>query len=378
MHILTVRSALTDSGPGTQPLVIARQLRNRGYNIGFATSGGAYVETVRKADFNVTIIPELAPSRHNPLSVLFAVKKLAALIREEKPDVIHGHNAAATICAYAAARLAGRSIPCVTSVRGVEERETHQWRNKIWKRVPGILLGVCEKTRERLLSFGVPDDKIRVSFNGVDIKRFCPELVDSEKYRAELGLTGRIIVGTTGAMVPHVGIEGPTKGQHKLVQAVGLLKDKHPDLNVLLIGDGPARAFVEKAASDAGVADRVVFAGLRFDMPEMLSAMDVYCQASTFGEFFPNAIIEAMAMGKPWIGSDIAGLNELTANDTAGWVTPVGDFEALAANLDRLVSDPKLRSQRGAAAMAHVHAELTIEKVVDRIVDAYRSAGARV
>lgn len=91
---------------------------------------------------------------------------------------------------------------------------------------------------------------------------------------ADLGLTGRIVVGTTGAMVPHTGIEGPTKGQRKLIKAVGLLKDKHPDLRVLLVRDGPARAYVDQAARDAGVADRVVFAGrCCFDISEMLIAV---------------------------------------------------------------------------------------------------------
>lgn len=375
MHILTVRSALTESGPGTQSLVIGRQMRDRGYNVSFATSGGAYVDTVREADFPVHIIPELAPSGHKSLSIALAIRKLSAVIRQEQPNVIHGHNAAATICAYGAARLVGQRIPCVTSVRGVEERTTHQWRNRIWKHVPGILIGVCEKTRERLLSFGVPNEKIRVSFNGVDLNRFRPDLVNAEKNRADLGLTGRIVVGTTGGMVPHAGIEGPTKGQHKLVQAMALLKDKHPHLCGLLVGDGAARAFVEKAARDAGIEGRVIFAGRRFDIPEMLSAMDIYCQASIFGEFFPNAIIEAMAMGKPWIGSDIAGLSELSVGNTAGWVTPVGDVASLAANLDKLISDPALRVSRGAAAKAYVEAELTIEKVVDRIEAAYVDAG---
>lgn len=376
MHILTVRSALTDSGPGTQSLTIARELRSRGHSVSFVTSGGAYVKVVRSEGFKVKIIPQLSPSRRTPLSILSAIIRLAMLIREEKPDVIHGHNAAASICAYAAARLLGRKIPCVTSVRGVEERRSHQWRNKIWSWVPGILLGVCEKTRERLVSFGVQEEKIRLTFNGVDIKRFNPEAVDPEEAKAKLGLTGRIVIGTTGAMLSHVGIEGPTKGQHNIVLAVALLKDKHPELSVLLVGDGPAREFVAKVARDAGVSDRVIFAGQRFDIPEMISAMDIYCQASIFGEFFPNAIIEAMAMGKPWIGSDIAGLSELTVNDTAGWVTPIGDIKALAVNLDKLISDPELRALRGAAGMAHVHAKLTTEKVVDRILSAYRAGGA--
>jgi len=375
MHILTVRSTLPDMGPGTQPLMIAREMRRRGHSVTFATSGGFYTETVRAAGFPVYIIPELAPDRHHPLAVVKAVVKLRRLIAAEPPDVIHGHNATATILAVVAGRLGGLRLPAVTSVRGVEERPTHQWRNGVWKRTPGLLLGVCEKTRERLLSFGVPDEKIRVTYNGVELDRFQREAVDSAAQRAKLGLDGRIVVGTTGAMTGPTELDGPSKGQHNLVKAVGLLKDRHPDLAVLLVGDGHNRWKVEAAARESGVEDRVVFAGRRFDIPEMLSAMDIYCLASIYGEFFPNSVVEAMSMGLPWIGSDIAGLSELTAGDEAGWVSPIGDVDALAASLDRLVSDPDLRAARGARARAEVEQRLSIEKVCDRIVAAYVDAG---
>jgi len=377
MHILTVRSRLTDSGPGTQPLVIAREMRKRGHSTAFVTAGGAYTDTVRRDAFDVYLVPELAPDKHNLFQIIRAIFSLRKVIRAENPDVIHGHNAAATMCASIACWLTGRRLPTVTSVRGVEERATHQWRNRIWRYTPGILLGVCEKTRERLLSFNVPDEKIRVTYNGADLNRFYVEAADRDLEREKLGLTGKIVVGSTGAMVGPENLDGPSKGQHNLVKAVALLKDKHPDLAVLLVGDGHNRHKVEATVKACGLENRVVFAGKRFDVPEMLSAMDIYCLASIFGEFFPNSIIEAMAMGKPWIGSDIAGLSELTADGAAGWVSPTGDVAALAENLDKLASDAALREQRGAVALAEVHAKLTIEKVVDRISAAYAAAGAQ-
>jgi glycosyltransferase involved in cell wall biosynthesis len=376
MHILTVRSSLPDMGPGTQPLVIAREMRRRGHTVSFATSGGVYTETVRAAGFPVHIIPELAHDKHGPAAVSGALLKLRRLIRSETPDVIHGHNASATILAVSAGWLAGCRLPAVTSVRGVEERSTHQWRNGIWKRTPGILLGVCEKTRDRLLGFGVPPEKVHVTYNGVELDRFKSMAIDGAAEREKLGLAGRVVVGTTGAFTGPANLDGPGKGQHILVKAAAQLKDRHPELAVLLVGDGPSRWKVEEAARAAGVEDRVVFAGRRFDIPEMLSAMDIYCLASIHGEFFPNSIIEAMSMGLPWVGSDIAGLSELTAGGGAGWVTPVGDVDALAENLDKLLSDPELRAARGARARVEVEERLSIEKVCDRIIAAYRESGA--
>jgi glycosyltransferase involved in cell wall biosynthesis len=375
MNILTVRSTLPDMGPGTQPLIIASEMRRRGHSVWFATSGGAYTDTVLAAGFEVSIIPELAPDKHSLFAVIRAILMLRKLIIMNRPDVIHGHNATATICAVIAGILLGRRIPAVTSVRGVEERETHQWRNKIWKLTPGILLGVCEKTRERLRGFGVSDGKIRVTYNGVDLNRFLPATSGEVGEREKLGLVGKIVVASTGTMTGPAYFDGPAKGQHNLVKAVGLLKDKHPDLAVLLIGDGPNRIKVEEAARNAGIEERVIFVGRRFDIPELLAATDIYCLASIYGEFFPNSIIEAMSMNLPWIGSDIAGLSELTADNEAGWVSPPGDVEALASNLDRLAGDPELRRKRGQRSREEVEAKLTIEKVCDRILEAYQAAG---
>ena len=378
MKILTVRSVLTDMGPGTQPLTIAREMRRRGHETVFASASGAYIPTIREAGFRVEIVPGLAPERHNPIAIPKAILHLRKLIAETQPDVIHGHNGAATLCAYAASRSLGLAIPCATSVRGVEERDTHQWRNMIWKRIPGVLLGVCEKTRERLLSFGVPDDKIQVTYNGIDAGLFDPAKANErDALREEFGLVGKTVIGTIGAIKGPETLSGPTKGQHHLVEAVAALKDRHPDLAILLVGDGPARNRVEKRVAELGVEDRVVFAGRRFDAARMLSVMDIYCLASIFGEFFPNSIIEAMCMELPWVGSDIAGLGELTANGEAGWISKPGDVDALAANIDRLARDGQLRKLRGQRGREEVLARFTIQKVADRILSAYRDAGLK-
>jgi glycosyltransferase involved in cell wall biosynthesis len=375
MKILTVRSTLPDMGPGTQPLTIARAMQERGHATVFASSGGAYAPVIVEAGFHVELIPELAHDRHDPLSVVRAVFKLGALIRRERPDVIHGHNAAATITGFIGGLLAGRRMPCVTSVRGVEERETHQWRNGIWKWTPGNLLGVCEKTRQRLLSFGCPPDKIVVTYNGIDLTKFNPGRYDGAKVRRDLGLEGKLVVGTIGAMTGPDTLPGPGKGQHDLVRAAALLKDEFPDLSVLLVGDGPHRPNVERVVAECGIQQRVVFAGRRFDTPEMLSAMDIYALPSIHGEFFPNSIVEAMSFAMPWVGSDIAGLGELTASGEAGWVVQPGDVAALADRLRALLADPALRKKRGARGRREVEERFTIQRVTERIIAGYRAAG---
>jgi len=169
---------------------------------------------------------------------------------------------------------------------------------------------------------------------------------------------------------------GPSKGQHLVVEAIARLKDRVPSLRVLLVGDGNRRAFVEDTARRLGVTDRIIFAGRRFDAPRLLSAADIYCLPSVAGEFFPNSIVEAMAMGKPWVGSDIAGLSELTAGGEAGLLTAIGDVDGLARHLEDLTNNPERRAAMGQRARREVEDKFTITKVIDRVLRAYQLAGA--
>ena len=378
MHILMVRSALVDMGPGTQPLALALELRNRGHRVSFATSGGVFAPEVEKRGFKVFVIPALAPDRHDVGSLVEGALALRRVIRDEKIDVLHGHNAAATLYGWLGGMLTGRFLPAATSVRGVEERDSHQRRNRIWRLLPGTLIAVCEKARERLVGFGVPTDRIIVSYNGVDLGKFNADSAEREAVRAELGLKDETVVATVGAMVGGSDWKGPSKGQDLLVQALAQLRDRLPALRVMLVGDGDMRPHVEETARRLGVTDRVLFLGRRFDVARLLTAADIYCLPSVAGEFFPNSIVEAMAMGKPWIGSDIAGLGELTADGGAGLLVKIGDVDDLARRICELATNDTLRAQMGRRARVEVEQRFTIVQVVDRVVAAYARAGAAV
>ena len=378
MHILMIRSALVDMGPGTQPLALALELRSRGHQVSFATSGGVFAPEVEKRGFKVFVIPALAPDRHDARSLIEGALALRRVIRNEKIDVLHGHNAAATLFGWLGGVLAGRFLPAATSVRGVEERDTHQRRNRIWRLLPGTLIAVCEKAKERLVGFGVPTQRIIVSYNGVDLGKFNPTATERDVVRAELGLKDEIVVATVGAMVGGPEWKGPSKGQDLVVQALAKLRDRLPTLRVMLVGDGDMRAHVEETARRLDVTDRVLLLGRRFDVARLLTAADIYCLPSVAGEFFPNSIVEAMAMGKPWIGSDIAGLSELAAGGAAGLLVKIGDVDDLARRIHELATDDSLRAQMGRRARIEVEQRFTIAQVVDRVVAAYVRAGATV
>src|SRR6185295_6992093 len=120
-----------------------------------------------------------------------------------------------------------------------------------------------------------------------------------------------VVIGSVGAF------DG-WKGQDVLVRAMPALRQLNPGVKLVFVGDGPTRKSVEELAAQLGVAERVTFLGFRTDIPDILAGIDIYSLPSVQGEMFPNSILEAMSMGKPWVGSDISGLSELTAEGRAG------------------------------------------------------------
>ena len=155
--------------------------------------------------------------------------------------------------------------------------------------------------------------------NAVDTARYrLPESV-REKYRDELGLTGKLVIG-------HVGRFHPTKNQTFLLDAFKLVHDRKPDSALLLVGDGDLRAQCEEKTAALGLSDSVIFTGNRSDVPELLQAMDAFAFPSVW-EGLPVTLIEAQAAGLPCLVSrnvthdvDVSLLVErLPIDDAALW-----------------------------------------------------------
>lgn len=327
------------------------------------------MDRIRASGFTVHLIESLRRQGRSPISMLRAVVELRKLLMEEAIEVVHAHNAATSYAAYVATRLVRRNIAAVHSVRGIELRPTYRWRNWIYRLYPVHMLAVSDFTRRELLKLGASAARIHVTYNGVDIDRFNANLISGYAVRREFQLEDRTLIG-------HIGAFSGWKGQEVLVRALARLTPRFPKVHVVFVGVGESLKDVKEEAQRLGVADHVTFAGFRTDVELFHAAFDIYTQPSTMGEMFPNAILEAMAMGKTWVGSDISGLSELTADGEAGWVLSPGDDAALAGAIETLLADAALRRHRGQRAQREVLDRFTIACVVNRIEHVYRLAGA--
>jgi glycosyltransferase involved in cell wall biosynthesis len=185
----------------------------------------------------------------------------------------------------------------------------------------------------------------------------APTQSDRAAARSRLGLAPEDVV------VGIVAILRPQKAHGVLVRAVASLAPAHPRLRLVVVGDGEEEQRVRGLVDELELTDRVLFTGLRSDVPQILPAFDVSCLSSVH-EGAPLAVLEAMAAGLPVVATDCGAVRDLVADAEQGFVVPVGDEHALAERLERLIADPDLRRAMGARARARAEQEFSIEDTV--------------
>jgi glycosyltransferase involved in cell wall biosynthesis len=213
---------------------------------------------------------------------------------------------------------------------------------------------------------------VPVVHNGVDLDEFSrADNDDSGALRRRLGLPEHVyLAGLFGRLAPW-------KGQHIAVDALARL----PGLHLVLVGSAlfGEQAYVESLREQAarlGVADRLIFAGFRDDMPAWMKAVDVILHTSTEPEPFGRVIIEGMAAGRPVIATSAGGVKEIVRHRKNGWLVAPGDAEALAEAIETLHATPEFAQQLAAQALVdvkqHFSVDVYLEQMTQTIADATR------
>lgn len=190
--------------------------------------------------------------------------------------------------------------------------------------------------------------------NAIDTRRALGG--DGAKLRAELGIP------TNAPLVGAVGRLAPMKGFDHLLRAWPLVIERNPGARLVVFGGGELEGALREEAARLGVASSVVLSGFRADTENLYQALDVFVLPSVKDETVSNAVLEAMAHGKPVVVTDYAGgIAEPVKARGAGRVVPVGDARALGATLAALLADPAAREQMGRAARETIEAEHSLE-----------------
>ncbi len=226
------------------------------------------------------------------------------------------------------------------------------------------VLTVSSPLREHVLSLGIAPAKVHVSPNGVDPTRFAPGRRDPE-VRARLRLGKGPVLGFVGGLRPWHGIEVLPELLHRLSR-------RHPNVRLVIAGDGQLRPQLERALCDQGVADRAVFTGTvpYEDVAPIIRQFDValapYPQLDHAFYFSPLKVFEYMACGVAVVATQNGQIAELLCGGKTGSLCPPGNLDALTQACDQLLSKPQLRLALGKAAAKLVRREYTWDKNAQR------------
>ena len=270
---------------------------------------------------------------------LSMVPKLAKLMGQERPDVVHTHLDVIKY-AVAAARLSGVK-KCVHTVHSLADREAEGRIQKIingtyFRKAWSVPVALTPEVQASVSDFyGLPPERIPVIYNGIDLSRCIP------KTTYETGETVTIL---------HVGRFDVPKNHAGLLEAFRLLRETHPECHLRLVGDGDLRLRMEALAKEKGISDAVEFCGMQSNVYPYLHDADIFTLPSIH-EGNPMTIIEAMGTGLPIVASRVGGIPDMIHDGESG-ILVEPEPRAVCDALARMVEDGALRRRLGENAKA--------------------------
>ena len=357
---------------------IARYLMSRGYEVSIACSPVAAMDGPEQPMDSVapgcTVYAVAIPRRISPMKDLHAVWTLFRLIRRWKPDIVHTQTSKAGIVGRVAAWLAGTPVIIHTAhafpFHDYLPRSLHGIYvliERLAARMTDLIMVDTESVREDGLRHRIVDDpgKLLTVPMGIDLNKFSPSVQRPVHLRESLGVApDALIVGTVARLVPD-------KGLVCFIRMAARILASRPDVHFLVVGEGPLRDELERLADTLGIRPSVQFTGHRTDVPALIEIMDVFV-LPTLREGFGVVFAEAMAMGKPTVGSRIGPVAEVVEDGVTGYLVDPEDAEQFARRTLELLGDDGKRRAFGKAGRQRVEKLFTAERMCETIEQHYR------
>lgn len=300
--------------------------------------------------------------RHGAADLGF-VLWLARLLRRERVDILHAHNAAAFSYGAAATTLSPRTRFLYTEhdrafPTPLRERGLHS----ILSRRTDAVVTVSETLKGNLVRWECfPPARVHVVKNGV---RLMPATRSRAQMRKELGLGVRPVAGIVARLAE-------VKNHALLLRAWSRVVRAVPDAVLLLVGNGRMEPELRAQARELGIEEAVRFMGFRLDIPDILQALDVFV-LSSLSEGLSLTLLEAEAAGLPVVATNVGGNPEVVRDGETGFLVPSGAEEPLARALARLLQDASLRARLGERGRAFYLEHYRLETMVQGYVRLYR------
>ena len=291
------------------------------------------------------------------------LRALVAALRANPCDIVNTHSSTDSWLAALSLAILGRPMPIVRTRHISAQVPRGMLSRWLYMRAAARVVTTGEALKRQLVEYnGFSESRIESVPTGIDAGRFRPG--ERKAARARFGLPqDRILVGIAATL-------RSWKGHAFLIEAMTRLPD-HVEL--VIIGDGPQRATLEKRIAELGLQGRVRMQGQQADVLPWLRALDIFALPSFANEGVPQALVQAMLVELPCVTTPVGGIPELAEHERTALLVSPRDPVALAAAIERLAGNEGLRRELGQAARKHCVEGYSYERMLDRMEAIYRN-----
>ena len=381
IRVLRVIARLNMGGPAIHVTNLAAGLETRGYHTTLVAGSLARGEDsmaflAERLGVTVVDVPELQ-REISTVNDARSVRRITAIIREERPHILHTHTAKAGAIARAAALLAGAARPpiVVHTFHGhVFKGYFGPWRTAFFRQVEralarhsDVLVAVSPEVRDELVAQGIaPGDKFAVVRLGIPLAERLGDETAGLDYRRLYGIpASAFVVGWVGRMTG-------VKDAGAVLEIVRAARELGVDAVLVMVGDGPDRDGLEQLAHDLGIARSAYFVGYQPEVAGYYRLFDTFLLPSV-NEGTPVSAIEALASGTPVVATRVGGVPDVVRDGVDGFLVEPGDVEGAAHRLATLAADAPLRARLGESGRARVLERYSVARLVDAVDRLYRS-----
>ncbi|MBV9962985.1 MAG: glycosyltransferase family 4 protein [Parafilimonas sp.] len=296
-------------------------------------------------------------------------KQVKALMQKEKIDLVHIHGTRATSNIYWAAK--NLKLPVIYSIHGWS---FHDDQSTLVKKARIYFENWITKKTNRNISVSSSNQKTgkdnidgfqsEVIYNGIDLEKFNPLSRERKNLRRQLNIAGDAIV------ICFIGRITLQKDPLSLIKAFKEVAERNANAVLLMIGDGDMKAEAIQSAKELNIQDKIIFENFRTDVADILFSSDIYCLPSLW-EGFPIGLLEAMAMCKPVIATNVDGSVEIIQNNKNGILINPQNKKMLVDALNNLISNKNLRTQLGNTARETIVKDFDVCKMTKKIEAVY-------
>ena len=366
-RVLNVVPTLMCGGTENQFMALTRMLDRTRFDVEFAClrRWGPFVDELVDARIPLT---EYQVTTFRSVNALAQQARLARHIARRRVQIVHAYNFYGNVFAIPPARLVAPVViasirdcaPYLTAMQKRVQRYACQFADRI--------LVNADAVKDWLVKDGYDPSSITIIRNGVDLSRF-DATPDPERLRRELGVPdGTPLVAVVSRLTR-------LKGLEHFLEAAAAISTRVPDARFLVVGETSPmdRAYLgelQQYAERLGVADRVMFTGLRTDIPSLLASVNVAVMPS-LNEALSNVLLESMAAGAPTVATRVGGTPEALVDGVTGLLVPPADTTALATAIVRLLNNPSLATHLGRAARLRIADAFSVKRMVSATEDLY-------